>query len=126
MEENKIPDGWSKVDRCRIIFDDQGRMKILGVCKCGAPVWLKHGKVFKRWFLGRCPACRSLVIARIRRVTVTHDEAAEDTGRIRDIDTLVAHLTDVAVREIDPVMYDAAEMLQEFEDVKTGNIAGLQ
>ena len=116
MEEKKIPDGWSQVQRDRILFDEGGRMKILGECKCGSPVWIKQGKVFKRFLLGRCPSCGAWVFARIRKVSVSINEAAEDEGRIRDIDAIVAHLTDVAVREIDPVMYDAAEMLQELSD----------
>lgn len=116
MEEKKIPDGWSRVQRDRILFDEGGRMKILGECKCGSPVWIKQGKVFKRFLRGRCPSCGALVFARIRKVSVSLNEAAEDEGRIRDVDAIVAHLTDVAVREIDPVMYDAAEMLQELSD----------
>ena len=116
MDEKKVPEGWAKVDRGRIVFDDDGRMKILSTCKCGGPVWVKQGKVFKKWFTGRCSSCGTMVIARIRKVTVSHDEAMEDESRIRDIDALVSHLTDVAVREIDPVMYDAAEMLMELNE----------
>ena len=116
MEENRIPEGWEKADRSKIIFDESGRMKLLGHCRCGAAVWIKQGKVFKKWFTGRCSSCGTMVIARIRKVAVSHDEAMEDECRIRDIDALVSHLTDVAVREIDPVMYDAAEMLLELNE----------
>jgi len=116
MEENRIPEGWEKADRSKIIFDESGRMKLLGHCRCGAAVWLKQGKWFKRYFTGRCTSCGAAVVGRIRKIVVDRSVVEEDDARIRDVDRLVAHLTDLAVRNMDPILYDAAEMLRELNE----------
>lgn len=116
MEEKKIPDGWETVDRGKIVMGEDGRMKLLGTCKCGSPVWLKQGRLFKRLFYGQCPSCRSFVTARVRTVKITKEDVEKDDGRVRDIDVLVTHVCDKAVREMDPILYDAAMMLRELSD----------
>lgn len=116
-EESRVPEGWEKLDRGRVIFDDDGRMKLLAHCKCGAGLWLRQWRFpFKSIFTGRCPVCGSLVVARIRKVIAERQEAEEDESRIRDVDILAAHVVDVAVREMDPVLFDAAEMLRELNE----------
>ena len=48
------------------------------------------------------------------RVNATEGEDGE--YRVRDVDLLTAHLVDVAIREVDPVLYDAALMLTELSE----------
>lgn len=117
MEEKNAPEGWERVDRSKITFADDGRIKILGHCeKCKGTIWFKQTKWFKRFFIGHCPACNKVAIAKARVVQVTQEAWEENDTRIRDVDLLAAHLTDIAVRTMDPVVYDAAEMLKELNE----------
>lgn len=116
MEEKRVPDGWETVDRGKIVMGEDGRMKLLGTCKCGSPVWLKQGRLFKSLFYGQCPSCRSFVTARVKTVRITKEDVEKDEGRVRDIDVLVTHVCDKAVREMDPILYDAAMMLTELHE----------
>lgn len=117
MEENRIPEGWERVKRGNIIFDEDGRMKLLGHCqKCGGMIWLKQGRFFKRALTGKCPGCGARIVAKMRKARVSREEVEYDEERIRDVEKLIAHVTDVAVREMDPVLYDAAEMLRELNE----------
>lgn len=118
MEKTSVPEGWQKVDREKVVIEKDGRLKILCDCKCGAPTWVKQGRVFKRIFLGKCPSCGRTVMARIRAVKVTSPEEKEEITEsgIKDVDLLVSHLIDIAIREMDPVIYDAAQKLMELNE----------
>lgn len=112
MEQEK----WKRFDGSSVVFDGEGRMKMLATCKCGATAWVRQGKVFKRFFTGKCPSCGAFLLARIKRVRVNATEGEDGEYRIRDVDLLTAHVVDVAIREMDPILYDAAMMLRELSE----------
>lgn len=43
-------------------------------------------------------------------------KAPRGENRVVDVDLLVAHVVDVAIRTMDPVLYDAALMLTELNE----------
>lgn len=112
MEQEK----WQRFDGSSVVFDGEGRMKMLATCKCGATTWVRQGKIFKKYFTGKCPSCGAFLLAKIKRVRVNATEGEDGEYRIRDVDLLTAHVVDVAIREMDPVLYDAAMMLTELHE----------
>ena len=44
MEQEK----WQRFDGSSVVFDGEGRMKMLATCKCGATTWVRQGKIFKK------------------------------------------------------------------------------
>jgi len=117
-EEKRIPgEGWEEMDRNNVMFDKRGRVKFLGTCKrCGGNLWLKQWGPLKNVFVGKCHICGNWMLARVKRVDASLEECRESECRVRDVQLMASHLIDVAIREMDPVIYDAAETLMELEE----------
>ena len=113
----KVRSEWEILDRDRVAQDPKdGRLKILGRCRCGSPVWLKRTRFFKSLFSGVCPSCGRPILARVKIEPQPFTPEDAEESRIKDVELLAAHCVDVAVRDMDPVLYDAAMMLLELNE----------
>ena len=103
-----------QLNSSNVIFDEDGRMKILAKCKeCGSDFWIKQGKVFKRWFRGTCPSCGYTTVAKVGVRKVELDENGEMEAPFKDEEEVIEYLNKKSIEDVDTMLFAAANMIRE-------------
>ena len=106
----------TQLNDSNVVFDEDG-MKVLMKCKnCGGDFWIKQGKVFKKWFKGRCPACGWTTIAKAGVRKIQTDENGEKIEPFKDEDEIIRYLNRKSIEDVDPMLCAAANMIRDLSD----------
>lgn len=106
----------TQLNDSNVVFDEDG-MKVLTKCKnCGGNFWVKQGKVFKKWFKGRCPVCGWTTIAKVGVRKIQTDENGEKIEAFKDEDKLIEYLNNKSIEDVDPMLCAAANMIRDLSD----------
>ena len=106
----------TQLNDSNVVFDEDG-MKVLMKCKnCGGDFWVKQGKVFKKWFKGRCPVCGWTTIAKVGVRKIQTDENGEKIEPFKDEDEVIRYLNKKSIEDVDPMLCAAANMIRDLSD----------
>lgn len=106
----------TRLNDSNVVFDEDG-MKVLTKCKnCGGDFWVKQGKVFKKWFKGRCPVCGWTTIAKVGVRKVQTDENGEKIEPFKDEEKIIEYLNRKSIEDVDPMLCAAANMIRDLSD----------